>query len=157
MALVLADRVQETTTTTGTGSFSLAGAETGFRSFDFVLNTADTTYYTATNGTDFEVGIGTFTSPSTLARTTILTSSNSNNAVNWGVGDKNVFITYPAERAVFTDGNVVTSLTGAVIINKTSITANTVINTGESGFSVGPITVNNANLTISSGQQYVVF
>lgn len=157
MALVLADRVQETTTTTGTGSYTLAGATTGFQAFDSVLSSSDTTYYTATDGTDWEVGIGTFTSPSTLARTTILSSSNSNAAVNWTAGEKNVFITYPAGSAVFTDGNSVTSLTGAVIINKTSITTNTVINAGEGGFSVGPIIVDDANLTISSGQQYVVF
>lgn len=156
MALVLADRVKEETSTTGTGSFSLGGATTGFRAFDSVLDTSDTTYYTATNGFDFEVGIGTFTSPSTLARTTILTSSNSNNAVNWGAGAKDIFITYPAERAVFTDGGAVTSVTGAVIINKTSITADTVINDGENGFSIGPITINAASLTISSGSQYVV-
>lgn len=104
MALVLADRVQETTTTTGTGSYSLAGATTGFQAFSSVLSTSDTTYYTATDGTDWEVGIGTFTSPSTLARTSILSSSNSNTAVNWAAGEKNVFITYPAGKAVYAGG-----------------------------------------------------
>lgn len=105
MALVLADRVKETTSTTGTGSYSLNGASTGFQSFADVLNTSDTTYYTATNGTDFEVGIGTFTSPSTLARTTILSSSNSGNAINFSAGAKDIFITYPAGRSVFVSGS----------------------------------------------------
>ena len=101
MAFILADRVRETSATTGTGSFTLDGAVTGFQSFDAVLNTADTTYYTIAlqGATEWEVGIGTFTAPSTLARTTILSSSNSGSAVNFSAGTKDVFITLPAERA----------------------------------------------------------
>jgi hypothetical protein len=101
MAFILADRVRETSATTGTGSFTLLGAVTGFQSFDAVLNTADTTYYTIAlqGATEWEVGIGTFTAPSTLARTTILSSSNSGSAVNFSAGTKDVFITLPAERA----------------------------------------------------------
>lgn len=101
MAFILADRVRETSATTGTGSFTLDGAVTGFQSFDAVLNTADTTYYTIAlqGATEWEVGIGTFTAPSTLARTTILSSSNSGSAVNFSAGTKDVFITLPASRA----------------------------------------------------------
>lgn len=101
MAFILADRVRETSATTGTGSFTLDGAVTGFQSFDAVLNTADTTYYTLAlqGATEWEVGIGTFTAPSTLARTTILSSSNSGSAVNFSAGTKDVFITLPASRA----------------------------------------------------------
>ena len=121
MALVLKDRVKETTTTTGTGTLTLAGAVTGFQSFS-VVGDGNTTYYTITDGTDSEVGIGTYTSSgTTLSRDTILESSNSGSAVNWGAGSKDVFLTYPADRSVSgsasalaipdpgTSGNVLTS------------------------------------------------
>jgi len=101
MALVISDRIKETTTTTGTGTYTLGGAVTGFETFTANLSNSDTTYYACTDGTDFEVGLGTFTSSgTTLARTTILSSSNSNNAVNWGAGSKDIFVTYPASKAV---------------------------------------------------------
>jgi hypothetical protein len=107
MALVVKDRVRETTTTTGTGTYTLAGAVTGFQTFS-VIGNANTTYYTATNGIDWEVGVGTYTSSgTTLSRDVILESSNSGSAVDWGAGDKDVFVTYPAEVSVSTD-NVVT-------------------------------------------------
>tara|TARA_R100000654_G_scaffold5200_8_gene14963 strand:+ start:10165 stop:11814 length:1650 start_codon:yes stop_codon:yes gene_type:complete len=105
MALVLADRVKETSTTTGTGTYTLAGAVTGFESFGSIGN-GNTTYYACTLGSDFEVGIGTYTaSGTTLARTTILQSSNSDNAVDWGAGTKTLFCTQPAEKAVFRDAS----------------------------------------------------
>ncbi len=101
MALVLKDRVKETTTTTGTGTYTLAGAVTGFEAFSSVGN-SNTTYYSCTDGTDFEVGIGTYTSSgTTLARTTILQSSNSDSAVSWSSGTKTIFCAQPAEKAVF--------------------------------------------------------
>jgi hypothetical protein len=103
MALVVKDRVKETTTTTGTGTYTLAGASTGFQSFS-VIGNGNTTYYTVTDNTNWEVGIGTYTSSgTTLSRDTILASSNAGGAVNWSVGSKDVFVTYPAERAVATD------------------------------------------------------
>ena len=105
MALVLADRIKETTTTTGTGTYTLAGAVTGFESFGTVGN-GNTTYYCCTDGSDFEVGVGTYTSSgTTLARTTILQSSNSDNAVDWSAGTRDIFCTQPAEKAVFLDGD----------------------------------------------------
>ena len=110
MALVLADRVQETTTTTGTGTVTLAGAASGFQSFAAVGD-GNSTYYTITGGTDFEVGIGTYTSSgTTLSRTTVLSSSNSNSLVNFSAGTKNVFVTYPAARAVPFNRAIVMSL-----------------------------------------------
>ena len=102
MAFVLADRVKETTTTTGTGTVTLLGAATGFQSFSTIGNT-NTTYYTiAGQGTsEWEVGVGTYTSSgTTLARTTILASSNSGSAVSFSAGTKDVFVTYPAEYSV---------------------------------------------------------
>ena len=100
MALILADRVQETTTTTGTGTVTLAGAASGFQSFSAVGN-GNSTYYTITGGTEWEVGIGTYTSSgTTLSRTTVLSSSNSGSLVTFSAGTKNVFVTYPASVAV---------------------------------------------------------
>jgi len=96
----VADRVQETTSTTGTGTYTLAGAKDGFQSFAAVGDAA-VTYYCCTDGTDYEIGLGTYTaSGTTLARTTIIESSNSDAAVNWGSGDKDIFVTLPASRAV---------------------------------------------------------
>lgn len=94
----LADRVKETTTTTGTGAYSFGGAAVGYRAFSAAFVTTDTVYYCVENGTDWEVGIGTLTSgtPWTMARTTIMASSNAGAAVNWAAGTKNVFVTVPA-------------------------------------------------------------
>jgi len=100
MALIQADRVKETTTTTSTGSYTLAGAETGFRTFNSGVGASNTCYYVCTDGTDYEIGLGTLSDSTTLARTTIFTSSNSNNAVSWGSGSKDIFATYPASKAV---------------------------------------------------------
>jgi hypothetical protein len=106
MALVVADRVQETTSTTGTSDYVLLGAATGYQSFGAVLANADTTYYAITNDTDWEVGLGTYsTTGPTLARTTILASSNGGSAVNWGVGVKNIFVSYAASKASFLDAS----------------------------------------------------
>jgi hypothetical protein len=100
MALVVKDRVKLRSTTTGTGTFTLGSAAAGFQDFS-VIGDGNQTYYTISNGTDWEVGIGTFTlSGTTLARDTILSSSNSNNVVDWPAGDKDVFVTYPSSTSV---------------------------------------------------------
>jgi hypothetical protein len=104
MALVLADRVRETTTTTGTGSVTLAGAYTGFQTFSSAVGNGNSTYYTIANvaSGEWEVGIGTYTSGgNTLSRTTVLASSNGGSLVNFGAGAKDVFVTQPAERALY--------------------------------------------------------
>ena len=105
MAFVLNDRVKETTTTNGTSTINLAGAETGFESFVAGIGNSNTTYYAIVHQTadEFEVGIGTVTdaSPDTLSRTTIISSSNSDSAVNFSSGTKNVFCTLPASKTVF--------------------------------------------------------
>jgi len=117
MAFVIADRVRETTTTTGTGTISLLGAVTNFETFTANLSNSDTTYYAIVDNTnsDFEVGLGTFTSSgTTLARTTIIASSNSNSAVDFGSGTKDVFITVPASKLVVEDGSNNVSIGGTV-------------------------------------------
>lgn len=104
MALVIADRVKETTTTTGTGTLTLAGAATGFQSFSVVGN-GNTTYYaiSSSSGSQWEVGIGTYTSSgTTLARTTVLASSSGGSAVDLAAGTKDVFVTFPASKAIAT-------------------------------------------------------
>jgi hypothetical protein len=104
MALVLKDRVQETTTTTGTGTLTLGGAVTGYQSFSAIGN-ANTTYYAiyANGGSEWEVGIGTYTaSGTTLSRDTVLSSS-TGSLVSFSAGTKNVWCDYPAGKAVYTD------------------------------------------------------
>ena len=108
MALVVKDRVKETSTTSGTGTLTLAGAASGFQAFSAVGD-GNTTYYAVIDGTNWEVGLGTYTSSgTTLARTTVLASTNSNNAVNFSSDSKDVFVVYPASKAIYGDaeGNV---------------------------------------------------
>jgi len=107
MALVLKDRVQETTTTTGTGTLTLGGAVTGYQSFTAIGN-GNTTYYTiyGSGSTEWEVGIGTYTaSGTTLSRDTVLASSNSGSLVNFSAGTKNVWCDYPAGKAAYQDAS----------------------------------------------------
>jgi hypothetical protein len=117
MALVLADRVKETTTTTGTGTVTLLGASTGFQSFAAVGN-GNTTYYTiaAQTGTEWEVGIGTYTSVgTTLSRTTVLASSNAGSLVTFSAGTKDVFVTYPSSRSIYADGTTLTATNSSIL------------------------------------------
>ena len=116
MALIQADRVKETSSTTGTGNFSLSGASTGFRSFNDGVGSANTCYYVITNNTDYEIGLGTLTNSATLARTTVIVSSSANSAVNWGAGSKDVFTTYAASKAVILDANNELNLASALTV-----------------------------------------
>lgn len=140
MALVVDDRIKETTTTTNTGSYSLAGAVTGFQSFSDGVGTGNTTYYCCTDGTDYEIGLGTL-SGTTLARTTILESSNSNSVVSWSAGSKDIFCTLPASKAVFKDASNNVTVPNALIASSVDATTggfdNLVLNKG-AGF-VAPI------------------
>ena len=122
MALVVKDRVRETSTTTGTGTLTLAGAVAGFQTFSSAIGNTNTTYYTITNNTEWEVGIGTV-GAGTLARTTILASSNSGSAVSFSVGTKDVFCTYPAGKALYTDasGNAIALGTPASALPEASV------------------------------------
>ena len=152
MALVLFDRVKETSNTAGTGTIVLLGAVTGYQSFAVVGN-ANTTYYTIADqtGANWEVGIGTYYSGNvSLARTTILSSSNANAAVNFTNATHDVFVTYPAETSILGGSGQ------AIIVNQTTATANYTIAAGTNGFSVGPVTVaNGVSVTVTSGQRWV--
>ena len=149
MALVLKDRVKETTSTTGTGTVTLLGASTGFQSFSTIGN-ANTTYYTiAGQGTsEWEVGIGTYTSSgTTLSRTTVLSSSNSGSLVNFSAGTKDVFVTYPAGKAVFGDETDTAyeaqfAASNGLLMNNMTIATTFSIPSGYSANSVGPVTIN---------------
>jgi len=153
MALGLYDRVKETSNTAGTGTIVLLGAASGYQSFA-VLGNANTTYYTIADqvGTNWEVGIGTYyTGNVSLARTTIISSSNANAVVNFTNATHDVFITMPAETSALGGAGQ------AIIVNQTTATANYTIATGTNGFSVGPITTaNNVSVTIASGQTWTV-
>jgi len=155
MALVIKDRVKETSTTTGTGTLTLAGAATGFQSFAAIGN-GNTTFYTIAlvSSNEWEVGIGTYTSSgTTLSRNTILSSSNSGNAVNFSAGTKDVFVTYPSERAITGGGGGI----GALVVNATTATESYTIGTGTNAQSVGPVTVaSGVTITVSSGQRWLV-
>jgi hypothetical protein len=147
MAFVLADRVQETTTTTGTGTVTLAGAISGFRSFAAVGN-GNSTFYTIVDstGSDWEIGIGTYTlSGTTLSRDTVLSSSNAGSLVNFSAGTKNVFVTFPASSTLFA-------------LNNQTITSSYTIPTGNNASAVGPITINTGKaVTVSTGQAWLIF
>jgi hypothetical protein len=133
MALVLADRVKDTTTTTGTGSVTLSGSPpAGFQSFGAAIGNGNTTYYTISGGSEWEVGIGTYNSTGlVLNRDTVLSSSNGGSLVNFSAGSKDVFVTYPAEKSVNEDatGNVNISITG----NATTATTATNLAAGAAG------------------------
>lgn len=139
MALVLKDRVKETTATTGTGTVTLAGAVSGFQSFA-AIGDGNQTYYVISDAAtgDWEVGIGTYTaSGTTLSRTTVLSSSNAGSLVPFAAGTKDVFVSYPSSRSVYLDtaGSAVTVLdigtlgTSTANITTANITAGTITTT----------------------------
>ena len=151
MALVVKDRVKSSTTTTGTGTITLGAAAIGFQAFS-VIGDGNTTYYTivdTVNGT-WEVGIGTYTaSGTTLSRDTVLDSSNSGSLVNFAAGSKDVFVAYPAERAVI--GGM------GYIENSATISVSSTINAGNNAVSSGPVTINSGiTVTVPSGSRWVV-
>ena len=156
MAFVIADRVKERTTTTGTGTVTLTGAATGFQSFSAIGN-ANTTYYAIVSqtGTEWEVGLGTYTSSgTTLARTTVIASSNAGSAVNFSAGTKDVFVTYPSGRAVLansslTSGRVPYATTSGFLTDSANLTFSGTILTA-AGFA-GPINGTVGATTASTG------
>ena len=138
MALIVNDRVKETSTTTGTGTISLAGAETGYETFVAGIGTTNTTYYAIelNSASEFEVGIGTVTdaSPDTLSRDTVLSSSNSDSKVDFSAGPKNVFCTLPAKRAMSPS----MTATDYLVTHATTLSQDQTI---ASGVLAGPVTI----------------
>lgn len=138
MAFVLNDRVKETTTSTGTGTINLAGAADTFETFVAGIGTTNTCFYCISHQTanEFEVGIGTVTdaSPDTLSRDTIISSSNSDSAVNLSAGTKDVFCTYPASRAP----SASMAATTYVTTHNSTLSDDQTI---DSGVLAGPVTV----------------
>ncbi len=135
MALVVKDRVRETSTSTGTGTIILNGAVSGFQGFS-VIGDGNTTYYTIVDAAtgSWEVGIGTYTlTGATLSRDSVLESSNAGNKVDFAAGTKDVFCTYPAERSVYVEGSTITPAVAATLpvanggTGATTLTANNVL------------------------------
>lgn len=149
MAFVLKDRVKETSTTTGTGTITLAGAADGYQSFSAVGD-GNVTYYAIVGGTEWEVGLGTYTaSGTTLSRDTVFESSNSGSLVNFSAGTKNVFVTLPAERAV--------SGSQGLIENSNTIDTVYTINTGHNAISAGPVTIDTGgSVTVPAGSIWTI-
>ena len=137
MAFVINDRVKETTTSIGTGTINLAGVENGFEGFVSGIGTTNSTYYTISlPAGDWEVGIGTVTdaSPDTLSRTTVISSSNSDNLVNFGAGTKDVFCTIPAKRTI----SPIMTATGYVVTHSSTLDEDQTL---DSGVLAGPVTI----------------
>jgi len=155
MAFAVNDRVKETSTTTGTGTLTLAGAVPGFETFSSAIGNTNTTYYAIQNQsvpTEFEIGIGTV-GAGTLSRDTIISSSNSDNAVNFSAGTKDVFVTLPASKAVLQNDSDVASATtfsgsGAQLTNLNA--SNVSSGTLADARLTANVTLNNAS-TISTG------
>lgn len=151
MPLVVRDRVKVITTTTGTGTLTLGSAVTGFQDFS-VIGNGNTTYYTITDVATgaWEVGIGTYTSSgTTLSRDIVLSSSNAGSLVNFGAGDKDVFVTYPAGRSVI--GGM------GYIENAALVTVSSTINAGNNAISGGPVTLDTGvSVTVPSGSVWTI-
>jgi len=149
MALILNDRVRETTAVTGTGSATLLGAVTGYQSFS-VIGNGNTTYYTIADqgGPNWEVGLGTYSS-GTLARTTVLSSSNSGSLVNFTAGTKDVFVTQPSEKAVYLDGsgNITPSSVGPLTVS--SLTDSGLTSGRVTYATTGGLLTDSANMTFN--------
>jgi hypothetical protein len=170
MALVLKDRVKETSATTGTGTVTLAGAVADYQAFS-VIGDGNTTYYTIvlTGSDEWEVGIGTYTaSGTTLSRDTVLASSNSGSLVNFSAGDKDVFVVYPAGKSVFEDANGNVTVDGTIrgeeleasnglLVNSQTIGINYSLPSGYNATSTGPVTVSSGvAFTVPSGSRWLV-
>jgi hypothetical protein len=163
MALVVKDRVKETSTTAGTGTLTLAGAATGFQTFSSAIGNGNTTYYAISDSTagTWEVGLGTVAA-GTLARTTVLASSNSGSLVTFSSNSKDVFCTYPAGKADYQDANgdsyspqFVAS--NGLFVNAKTVSTNYTIPTNYNAMSSGTVTVaSGISVTVTSGSRWVV-
>jgi len=167
MTFVIADRVQETTTTSGTGTLNLAGAVNGYQTFVSGIGTGNTTYYTIYDQTAqvWEVGIGSVLagSPATLTRATVLSNSSGNTSpINLAGNTANVWCDYPAGRAVIqnTSGEAIAPAmvsSNGITVNAQAVSSSYTIATGYNGFSAGTVSVNSGvTVTIADGSLWVV-
>lgn len=161
MALIFKDRVKESTTTTGTGTVTLGGAEAGFQAFS-VIGDTNTTYYTIVSGNNWEVGIGTYTlSGTTLSRDTVLESSGGGSKITLA-GTSTVFCTYPAEKAVAQDNDNTgvapqMGATNGIFVNNGTVGANYSVPTGYNAMSAGPVTISGGvSVTVPASSKWVV-
>ena len=160
MALVLKDRVREQSTSTSTGSFTLTGAVTGFQSFSSAIGNGNTTYYTISDNTNWEVGIGTV-SAGALSRDVVLSSSNAGSLVNFPAGTKDVFCTYPAGEAVYQDTTNTAYAPQFAASNGLNLYNNTISSsytfpTGYSALSAGTMTINSgATVTVDGSSEWI--
>jgi hypothetical protein len=165
MPLVVKDRIKETSTTSGTGTLTLAGAATGFRSFADIGN-GNTTYYSivdVTAGT-WEVGIGTYTtSGTTLSRDTVLSNSLGTTAkINFAANVKDVFVTYPATKAVYGDATDIAydshfASSNGIFLNSKTIATSLTLPTDYNGMSAGTVTLSTGiTVTVPTGARWVI-
>jgi hypothetical protein len=131
MAFVVNDRVQEFTSTTGTGTLTLTGSPDGFETFSSAVGNGNTTYYTiSSNTTEFEVGIGTV-GAGTLSRDTVISSSNSDALVNFSAGTKNVFVTLPASKTILSNDSNIVNVPGAATFAAGTVSLPSITTTGD--------------------------
>jgi hypothetical protein len=161
MALVLKDRVREQSTTTGTGSFTLTGAVTGFQSFSSAIGNTNTTYYTISDNTNWEVGLGTV-SAGALSRDTVLSSSNAGSLVNFPAGTKDVFCTYPASDAVYQDNTNTAyapqfAASNGLSTYNATIASDFTFPTGHNALSSSTSTISNGTtITLNGASEWVI-
>ena len=161
MALVVKDRVQVTSTTTGTGTFTLGSAVAGFQDFSAIGN-GNTTYYAIVGGAEWEVGLGTYTSSgTTLSRDTVLASS-TGSKVSFSAGTKNVFVTYPATESVYQDANNDAfapqfAASNGLNVNNGTIGSSYTFPTGYNSVEAGDITISSGvTVTVPSSSRWVI-
>lgn len=165
MALVVADRIKETSTTSGTGTLTLAGASAGFRSFADIGN-GNTTYYSIvdSNAGTWEVGIGTYTlSGTTLSRDTVLSNSLGTTAkINFSANSKDVFVTYPAAKSVHGDATDIAYMkhlaaSNGIFLSNQTISTSMTFPTGYDGISGKNATIaSGVTVTVPSGQTWTI-
>ncbi len=165
MPLVVADRIKETSTTSGTGTLTLAGAVSGFRSFADIGN-GNTTYYAIVDSgaATWEVGIGTYTSSgTTLSRDTVLSnSSGTTTKINFSASSKEVFVTYPASKSVHEDASDVAyaqhlAASNGILLTNSTVNTSMTLPTGYEGISGhNTVVASGVTVTVPSGANWTI-
>lgn len=165
MPLVVKDRIKETSLTSGTGTLTLAGASSGFRSFADIGN-GNTTYYAIVDSSagTWEVGIGTYTlSGTTLSRDTVLSnSSGTTSLINFSANSKDVFVTYPSDKSVHEDADNIAyaqhlAAANGILLNSNAVATSLTLPSGYNGVSAGTVTINSGvTVTVPSGARWAI-